>query len=132
NATVTGNTVGPLGTNTAAAQGVGIRLNSGNTAGDAYATCAQIGGTSPLTLRNTLTNSGIAGSDSDYRVRQRFATTVRLPGYSGTTTDTAAVVSFVDGNNVITQPAPGGTATVDAPTTGGGFVGGAACTQPSP
>jgi hypothetical protein len=127
NVTATGNVVGPLGTNIAAAQGVGIRVNNGTASGDSFQTCAQIGG-SAAALKNTLTNSGITGSDSDYRVRQRFSTSVRLPGYSGTNTDTAAVVAFIDGNNTITAPAPGGTATVDA--LGGGFVGGAACPLP--
>lgn len=126
NNTVTSNTVGPLGTNTVAAQGVGIRLNGGVITGDAYQICAQIGGAG---LSNILTNSGITGSDSDYRVRQRFDTTVRLPGYGGGARDATAVVNFIDGNNTITAPAPGGTATVE-PATGGGFIGGAACPQP--
>lgn len=132
--TVTGNIIGPLGTNTAAAQGVGIRLTSGVTPGspgDSFQTCLQLGGPTAA-LKNVLTTSGISGTDSDYRVRQRFDTTVRLLGYSGGTTDTAAVVAFIDANNTTTAPAPGGTATVQSPPDGGGFVGGAACALPSP
>ena len=134
NITATGNVIGPLGTNIAAAQGVGIRVTSGTSpasppaAADSFQTCAQIGGAAAL--RNTLTNSGITGSDSDYRVRQRFDTTVRLPGYVGALRDAAAVVTFIDSNNIITAPPPGGTASVE-PVTGGGYPGGAACTQPS-
>jgi len=50
---------------------------------------------------------------------------VRLPGYVGASTDTAAVVVFVKANNGVT---PTGSATTQAP--GGGFVGGAACPTP--
>jgi hypothetical protein len=115
NATATSNTVGPLGTNTSAAQGVGVRVTSGTASGDSFQSCAKI-------ALNTLTNSGITGTPSDYRVRQRFGTTVRLPGYSNTPGNTAAVVSFLDSNNTTTA-VPGGTATADYPATGGGFTG---------
>jgi hypothetical protein len=115
NATATNNAVGPLGTNTSAAQGVGVRVTSGTASGDSFQSCAKI-------ALNTLTNSGITGTPSDYRVRQRFGTTVRLPGYSNTPGNTAAVVSFLDSNNTTTA-VPGGTATADYPATGGGFTG---------
>ncbi|MBO0879449.1 MAG: cadherin-like domain-containing protein, partial [Mycobacterium sp.] len=138
NATITGNTIGPLGSDTIQFPGVGIRLTSGvtpGTPGDSFTTCAQLGGAG--VLHNTLTNSGISGASADYRVRQRFNTTVQLPGYSGAAGDLTAVVNFIDSNNTVTQ-SPGGTASADftnTPSTGGGFVnspGGAACTQPSP
>jgi hypothetical protein len=134
NATVTGNTVGPLGTNVAAnSLGLGIRFNGGVTPGapgDSYVACLQLGGAGAL--RNTLTGSGnpVAGPDVDYRVRQRFDTTVRLPGYGGAAGDITAVVTFIDANNIITAPAPGGTASAAFPATGGGFIGGAACPTP--
>ena len=138
NVTATGNVIGPLGTNIAAAQGVGIRVTSGTSPAsgpnpaDSFQTCAQLGGAGAL--KNTLTGSGIAGSDSDYRVRQRFNTTVRLPGYGGAAGDQPAVANFIDGNNTVTLPLPAGTADADindTPPTGGGFVGGAVCTQPA-
>jgi hypothetical protein len=116
NATAINNTVGPLGTNIAAAQGVGVRVTSGTASGDSFQSCAKI-------ALNTLTNSGITGTPSDYRVRQRFGTTVRLPGYGGALGDTTAVVNFIDSNNTITAPPPGGTATAAYPATGGGFTG---------
>ena len=64
---------------------------------------------------------------TDFRVRQRFSTTVRLPGYVGAAGDTTAVIVFVKANNGVT---PTGSATAAFPTTGGGFVGGAACPTP--
>jgi hypothetical protein len=79
-------------------------------------------------LANSITGAGTNGADptaTDYRARQRFATTVRLPGYGGGATDTAAVVNFIKGNNGGT---PTGSATTQSP--GGGFVGGAACATP--
>ena len=54
-------------------------------------------------------------------------TTFRLPGYAGAAGDTAAVVSFVQGNN---PGAETGSATANFPAGGGGFVGGAACPTP--
>jgi hypothetical protein len=75
-------------------------------------------------LANSLAGSGANGG-TDFRVRQRFGTTVRLPGYVGGATDTAAVVTFIQGRNTGTET---GSATVQAP--GAGFVGGVPCTQP--
>lgn len=59
----------------------------------------------------------------DIRVRQRNDGTVRLPGYAGGATDTAAVISYLNGRNVEVSSS---TATADS----SGFSGGAACTQP--
>jgi uncharacterized repeat protein (TIGR01451 family) len=123
NATITGNTIsnpGSLG----ALPIYGIHLNSGTNSNtpsgtpDAYQVCTQISG-------NTITGSGAVGG-TDFILRQRFSTTVRLPSYAGGSTDTGAVVSFIQGNN------PGietGNASVSG--SGGGFVGGASCAQPT-
>jgi hypothetical protein len=113
NVTFSGNVVSNPGTFASN----GILLNSGTATNDNGTTCADIGGSGA----NTLGGSGAGGAD-DFRVRQRFATTVRLPGYGGTSTNTAAVVSFIQGQNTGSET---GSATVQAP--GGGFVGGAAC-----
>ena len=72
-------------------------------------------------MANSIAGSGANGG-TDFRVRQRFGTTVRLPGYGGGATDTAAVVAFIQGRNTGAET---GSATVQAP--GAGFVGGAAC-----
>ncbi len=76
-------------------------------------------------MANSLVGSGANGG-TDFRVRQRFSSTVRLPGYAGAATDTAAVVTFIQGRNTGAET---GSATVQAP--GPGFLGGAACASPS-
>ncbi|HSK63419.1 MAG TPA: hypothetical protein VK893_06255, partial [Pyrinomonadaceae bacterium] len=115
NATITGNTISNPGTFASN----GILAQAGAAGGDAGFLCIDIGGAGALA--NTLGGSGANGSE-DFRVRQRFSTTVRLPGYAGGNTDTAAVVAFIQGRNTGAET---GSATVQAP--GGGFVGGAAC-----
>jgi hypothetical protein len=60
----------------------------------------------------------------DIRVRQRNDGTVRLPGYAGGATDTAAVITYLSGRNTVVS-AP--TATFDST----GFAGGGACVQPT-
>jgi large repetitive protein len=115
NATITGNTIanpGVLGTN-------GIFVEAGAASGDGGLLCAGISD-------NSLTGSSANGG-TDFRLRQRFNTTVRLPGYAGAAGDTAAVVAFAQGNN---PGAETGSATVDFPATGNGFVGGGACPTP--
>jgi hypothetical protein len=54
-------------------------------------------------------------------LRQRQATTIRLPGYAGATNDNTAVVNFVVGNNSA-GGTPTGLASNTVPT-GGGFTG---------
>ena len=121
NATVVGNTISNPGTGGLPMNG--IHLNGGTVPGDTYAICADIGGAGALA--NTINGSG-ANVGTDFRLRQRQSTTVRLPGYAGGATDTAAVVTFLQGRN---QVAPTGLSSVSSPP-GGGFVGGAACAQP--
>ena len=125
NATLTGNTISNAGSNPAIGLPVqGINLNGGVTPGDTFAICADIGGAG--TLANNLAGAAGPFGGGDYRLRQRQSTTVRLPGYGGGATDTAAVVAFINGRNLVSGT---GTATVSSPP-GGGFVGGAACAQP--
>jgi uncharacterized repeat protein (TIGR01451 family) len=114
-ATVTGNTISqPFG----AFPQEAIYGQAGATTGDSSDLCADISSNSFV---------GAGGGSDDFRLRQRKSTTFKLPGYAGTPGDTAAVVSFVQGNNTGT---PSGSATVDFPGTGGGFVGGGACPTP--
>jgi hypothetical protein len=123
NATVTGNTISNPG-NLSGLILNGLHLNWGTSSGDAHQACLSIGGAGGLA--NSLTGSGANGG-TDFRLRQRMATTVRLPGYAGANNDNAAVVAFVQGNNGGT---PTGSVANSVPT-GGGYVGGAACTAPS-
>ena len=115
NATVTNNTISDPGTTASN----GLFASAGGIVGDGGLLCAGISG-------NTLTGSGANGAD-DFRLRQLFDTTFRLPGYSGTADDTAAVAAFVQGLNGGT---PTGSASVAFPASGGGFVGGGACPTP--
>jgi hypothetical protein len=117
NATVTGNTIANPGTSGASMNGV--MLNSGTNTGDAHQVCLAMSG-------NSLTGSGAFGG-TDFRLRQRMLTTVRLPGYAGANNNNAAVVAFEQANNGGT---PTGSAANTVSTGGGGFVGGAACPLP--
>ncbi|WP_024298209.1 tandem-95 repeat protein [Methylomicrobium lacus] len=125
NAIVTGNTMANAGNNAAIGFPVqGINLNGGITPGDNFQICAQIGGAGAL--KNDVDSAAGVFGGGDYRLRQRQSTTVRLPGYGGGATGTAAVVTFVNANNTVSGA---GTATVNSPP-GGGFVGGTACPSP--
>lgn len=124
NLTVTGNTVSEL---VSASSREGFFLNAGafspNVFGtaDSHNVCLDLGGAGGLA--NSLTHGPAVVAD--YRLRQRFATTVRLPAYAGANNDTGAVVAFVSARN----GGATGTAQATVPP-GGGYVGGAACPQP--
>jgi hypothetical protein len=124
-AIVTGNTVGPLGTNTAAAQSQGIAMNGGTNVGDTFQIYLEVGGTGAD--KNTVNNWTATNNRDDIRLRQRQATTIHLTAkngagttdYAGANNDNAAVVAFIQANNVAAHVS----ATNTVPT-GGGFVGG--------
>jgi hypothetical protein len=126
-ATVTGNTISNPGTNASIGSIFqGIQLNSGTTPGQSFQWCLNVKG-------NSIIGSGRNGG-TDFRLRQRQATTVRLPGYGGTAFDTTAVTNFMANQNDANPnsagaepPTPTGAALTDV--AGGGFVGGAACTS---
>ncbi|MGC1378890.1 MAG: cadherin-like domain-containing protein [Anaerolineales bacterium] len=122
NATVTGNVISNPGTSGLPMNG--IQLNGGTVPGDTYAICTDIGGAGALA--NTINGSG-ANAGTDVRVRQRQATTVRLPGYGGANSDNTAVQTYLSGRNIT---APTALASNNVPT-GGGFTGGGACAQPT-
>jgi hypothetical protein len=123
NANITGNTVSNPGTNVNIASiWQGIHLNAGTTPSDSYAVCMNVKG-------NSIIGSGRNGG-TDFRLRQRQNTTVRLPGYGGSATDNAAVESFVANQNDANPnsagadpPIPSGGIVIDS----SGFTGGAAC-----
>lgn len=124
NATVTGNTVAQPGTVVIPKNG--IHLNAGLITGDNPQVCLDMGGAGALA--NSITGSGSGGAaGTDFRLRQRMLTTVRLPGYVGANNDNAAVTLFEQARNGGT---PTGLAQNTVATGGGGFVGGAACAQP--
>lgn len=114
NATVTNNTIKEPGS----FPQNGLHLNAGTTAAGIATVCLDIRG-------NDVVNSS-SSFDEDFRLRQRNNSTVNLPGYTGGSSDTAAVVAFVQGNNT---GAPTGSAAVSG--SGGGFTGtGTACVLP--
>ncbi len=71
-------------------------------------------------LANTITHSlgGTVGAGGDIRVRQRFADNINLDGYAGGSTDTAAVIAYLNSRNNEVDTA---SATVD----GGSYSGNA-------
>ena len=125
NATVTGNNVKQPGTFALN----GIRIDAGATAGpppDASTLCVA------LTGNDATASAKAPPSDTDIRLRQRFGTTIRLPGYAGANNDTTAVNAFVSNNNT---GAPTVSSVVNVPG-GGGFTNtsppGAGCLMPRP
>ena len=118
NLTITGNTIADPGT----FGSWGLLGQAGAQTGDSGSVCAAISG-------NSMTGSGqTSQGGADFELDQEFSSTIRLPGYTGGSQDTSAVVSFIQGNNV-----SGGTPTGIATTSGsgGGFTGGSSCPAPS-
>ena len=117
-ATITGNAIDIQldGTGNAVA---GILAQTAITGpGNTTSLCADIGGAG--TFRNSCTHSlGGSMAGGDIRVRQRNDGTLRLPGYGGTATDAAAVVTYLGGRNTVVSTS---TATADST----GFAGGGA------
>ncbi len=125
NAVVTGNSVNTPGTiNT---DFNAIHLNHGTVIADNFTSCFDIGGAGALA--NNVAGGGkgtVSPNNADIRLRQRQATTVRLPGYGGANNNDAAVVAYLSARNTLTTAAASNTV-----PTGGGFIGGAACTLPA-
>lgn len=128
NITVTGNTVtepGNLNTDFN-----GLLLNHGTVgATDNFTSCIDIGGAGAL--KNNFANSGSGATspnNQEFRLRQRQSTTVSLPGYVGANNADALVVTYIQLRNNVTPL--NGAASNTVPT-GGGWIGGAGCTQPS-
>ncbi len=115
-ATVTGNSVKQL-------SGFalhGFDLNCGTTAGDNYFLCLNLSS-------NDFAGAGIvANGGFDVDLRQRFLTTVRLPGYMGANNSNSAVNAFVVANNT-TNGTAAVTISNSVSSGGGGYVNGAAC-----
>jgi len=120
NATLTRNTIASPG---ALAQ-YGIRVTQGLVVSDAGSLCAAIGGSAAQV--NQISGTG-AAYVSPIRLRQKFQTGFRLPGYGGSATDLPAVQAFVSGNNTGVAVTAGYDSDADAID---GFSGGAACANP--
>ena len=130
NLTVTGNTIDQQ---VDAMAREAIQTNFGITSTNVFGNvdtnnvCLQLGGAGALA--NTFSHGG--GAPDDFRLRKRQEATVRLPGYGGGTDQTAGslaqVVAFIQGQNTGSAGEPG---SATASGAGGGYTGGAPCTQP--
>jgi VCBS repeat-containing protein len=111
---ISGNTIAEPVVATA---GPAINVNSGAASADTTSVCADISG-------NTISGVWDANNfGSQILVRNRFAgTTLRLPGFAGPGNSTAAVQTFLSGQN--------GGASVTATINANVFGGGAACATP--
>jgi hypothetical protein len=117
---VTGNTIANPGNNASISSIFqGIQLNTGTVGGQSFQWCTNI-------KSNSIIGSGRNGG-TDFRLRQRQATTVRLPGYGGTAFDTTAVTNFIANQNdaapldpAANAPVPTGASLTDV--AGGGFT----------
>jgi hypothetical protein len=115
NVTITGNTINA----TDALSLNGIQVNGGSTS---------VGGNDKGTICADISGNNVTSTSTNIRLRQRFATTIRLPGYNNANNNDAAVVSYLTARNTASTYS----ATNTVSTGGGGFVnGGSGCTQPS-
>jgi hypothetical protein len=89
NINFSGNSVDNPGNNGSVTLLQSVRIDSGVTSGDTFATCANFGA-------NTITGSSDA-PNKDFRLVVNQSTTIRLPGYAGGSTDGTAVAAFVAG-----------------------------------
>ena len=103
---------------------------SGNLSGNTNQTCYDLS-------NNTSEGSHVVGSSGfAYRTRQRFGSTVFMPGYTGGARSTANVISYQSARPNTAIAGDGGTFSVSVEAVlGGGFVNtvpaGSQCTQPT-
>ncbi|MDT4953956.1 MAG: hypothetical protein QOJ02_2094 [Acidobacteriota bacterium] len=122
--TITGNTIAEP-SNSGGSTPNGINLNVGTNSGNTNQVCADI-------ISNSIAGSGnnVNVGEEDFRLRQRNATTIQLPGYGGANNNNAAVVAFIQAQNTGTETGSAAN-TVGIVVGAGGFVGGPSCASPS-
>jgi Putative Ig domain. len=112
---VTGNTISNPGT--FGAQGVLLTAGTGPLP-ETGRICMTLGGAGGLA--NVLTGSGgAAAPGTEVRIRDRFDVKVGFPGYGGSTTDTTALATYLQGRNTVTSLAAISVAGPAAGTTNG-------------
>jgi VCBS repeat-containing protein len=117
NLTITGNTVADPGS----FGSWGILGEAGAETGDNGTACVAMSG-------NSIKGSAQAGQGgADFEFDQEFSSTIELPGYTGGSQNTNAVVSFLQGQNT-GNGTPSGIATISG--SGGGFTNVASCPSP--
>jgi hypothetical protein len=118
NLAITGNTIADPGS----FGSWGLLGEAGAESSDNGTVCAAISG-------NSIKGSAAAGQGgADFEFDQEFATTMKLPGYTGSAQNTNAVVSFLQSQNT-GNGTPSGIATASG--AGGGFTGATSCPTPS-
>jgi hypothetical protein len=126
NATLLGNSILNPGANALA----GIYANIGTVSSppDSGTSCLQIGDSSIAANKNSLAGSAGPSGTADLYLRERFGTTVRLPGYFGSPTDTSFLEAYLDSRNTV------GTYSITPFSTNGyqPTASGAPCPQPAP
>jgi hypothetical protein len=97
-----------INTPTGGAGDAALRVTEGTTSGNpSFIGCWDIGGAA---LQNVIAGDwGVGGATTSIQFRQRFSGNASwlMPGYGGSSTDDAAVTSYVDGRNSITAPSAG-------------------------
>lgn len=91
-----------------------VQVNLGTVTGDNYVATVDIKNNNGSTGGSTDVSTG-----SDYVLRQRMLTTMKLPGYTGANNDNAAVAAFIQGQNIGTETV---LALNSVATGGGGFT----------
>ncbi len=135
NMTITGNTIAdPVGANTTCTgnggpEGAlwGLLLNVGTQSGDAGTVCADISSNSMAGSAPSAANGGIDDFEFDENDNGIF----KLPGYTGGSSDSNAVVSFVQANNNTGGTPSGDTFILGSGQGGGFFFDTASCPTPS-
>jgi VCBS repeat-containing protein len=138
NMTITGNTIAdPVGANTTCTgnggpEGAlwGLLLNVGTQPSDAGILCADVSGNSMAGSAPSPANGGI----DDFELDENDNGIFKLPGYTGGSTDSNAVVSYIQGRNTGNGTPSGDTFILGSGQSGGYFFntpGGAACPTPS-
>jgi CSLREA domain-containing protein len=129
NATITNNTVSNFNTNVSTKAGIHVNLGTTAAPADTTILCADI-------QNNNAPNSGSTdvSAGSDFVVRQRQATTMRLPGYTGAATGATSVTdvtTYIKGRNT---NGASSSVFVATPSAGSGYLNtspaGSQCVQP--
>jgi hypothetical protein len=133
NATIVGNNIQESGSPTNSAQH-GILVTHGRVTADSDQGCYDIGGAGSLKNSITNFNTATAGGDNRIRVNERFVTTARFSGYTGSNTDNSDATGL--GAYLLARNTATRTANANNVSAGGsGFLNtspaGSACAQPT-
>ncbi|MDX6552861.1 MAG: hypothetical protein QOH74_1349, partial [Gaiellales bacterium] len=133
NVTATHTTISGGGTNAFAGIFADMGTTDPNAAGhpDQGTSCLDIGSTT-AGLKNSILNSKGPSGTSDIRIKNRFAVTVRLPGYTGAATGANILTSYLQNRN----NGNGTPSESDSASSTSGWANtspaGSACPQPAP